>query len=195
MAAVAPGIRRSAVAVLLSGATRASVEDRAAPGGLEVLLTRRAWTMRTHRGEVSFAGGGVEAGDEFPVGTALREAKEEIDLDVGLVEVVGALEPLTTFTSDRVVLPVVGVTPERPAVVAAPLEVDAILHVPLRELLHPDCYHQELWSWGSEMRGAGIDATTDHPMHFFELEGDTVWGATAAMLHQLLSQLLVGPGR
>ena len=83
---------------------------------------------------------------------------------VGLVEVVGALRPLTTFTSDRVVLPVVAVTPERPVVVAEPAEVDAILHVPLAELLHPECYHEERWTWGDEMRGAivrGIDPTEE----------------------------------
>ena len=31
---------------------------------------------------------------------------------------------------------------------------------------------------------------TDHPMHFFDLPGDTIWGATAAMLSQLLRILL-----
>ncbi|MEI2655123.1 MAG: CoA pyrophosphatase [Microthrixaceae bacterium] len=190
MAAVAPDLRRSAVAVLISSLTRAGGVAAGGGSGVEVLLTRRAWTMRTHRGEVSFAGGAEEDGDDFPVGTALREASEEIALDLGLVEVVGALRPLTTFTSDRVVLPVVAVTPERPVVVAEPAEVDAILHVPLAELLHPECYHEERWTWGDEMRGAGISAVTDHPMHFFELVGDTIWGATAAMLHQLLTLLL-----
>jgi len=193
MAAADPTLRRSAVAVLLSGTTARGAEVTGGPG-VEVLLTRRSWSMRTHRGEVSFAGGGEEPGDDFPVGTALREACEEISLDVGLVEVVGALRPLTTFTSDRVVLPVVAVTPERPAVLAAPDEVDAILHVPLADLLHPDCYHEERWSWGDELRSAGIDRADDHPMHFFDLLGDTVWGATAAMLHQLLT-LLLAPSR
>lgn len=184
MERVSPGLRRSAVAALFSGS---------GPSGVEVLLTRRAWTMRTHRGEVSFAGGTEDPGDDFPAGTALREANEEVGLDLGLVEVVGAIAPLTTFTSDRVVLPVVMVTPQRPVVVAQPSEVDAILHVSIADLLHPDCYHEERWTWGDEMRGAGIDAVTDHPMHFFDLPGDTVWGATAAMLHRLLTILLASP--
>ena len=36
---------------------------------------------------------------------------------------------------------------------------------------------QELWEWGD-----GVE----RPIHFFELVGDTVWGATGAMLRQLL---------
>lgn len=181
MAQIEPGLRRSAVVVLVSGA-----DD-----GVELLFTRRSWDMRTHRGEVSFAGGGEEAGDDFPVGTALREACEEVSLDVGLVRVAGALGPLTTFTSDRVVVPVVGTTTERPSVVASPAEVDAILHVPLAELLEPGCYHEELWSW-SGLPDAGLGRADDHPMHFFDIVGDTIWGATANMVHQLLTLLLVG---
>ena len=99
------------------------------------------------------------------------------------------MESLTTFTSDRVVIPVVGLTTRRPAMEASPIEVDAVLHVPLAELLHPDCYHEERWSWGEDFEFRSAD---DHPMHFFELYGDTVWGATAAMVHQLLTVVLVG---
>lgn len=165
-------LRRSAVAVVVSDV---------GSGDVEVLLTRRSWGMRTHRGEVAFPGGAVESDDAFPVGTALREASEEVGLRPERVSVVGALDPLTTFTSDRVVIPVVTVAEGRPEVVAEPAEVDAILHVPVAELLHPDCYRQERWSWGHER---------DHVMHFFELPGDTVWGATAAMLTQLLTIVL-----
>lgn len=186
MGLVGAGLRRSAVAAILSTTT--------GPAGpsFEVLLTRRAWTMRTHRGEVSFPGGAEDPGDDFPTGTALREACEEVQFDPSSAEVVGALDPLTTFTSDRVVVPVVLVTPERPTVVASPAEVDAILHVSLADLLHPDTYHSELWSWDEafERVPGGVPARTDHPMHFYDLPGDTVWGATAAMLTQLLAALL-----
>ena len=186
--AMLPDIRRSAVAVIVSerGELDASGD---VGGGLELLLTRRAWGMRTHRGEVAFPGGAEDPGDEFPIGTALREATEEVGLDRDTVEVIGALDPLTTFTSDRVVIPVVGMTMRRPAMEASPVEVDAVLHVPLAELLHPDCYHEERWSWGEDFE---FRSAADHPMHFFDLHGDTIWGATAAMVHQLLTVVLVG---
>lgn len=167
-----PRLRRSAVAVVLSDV---------GGGELELLLTRRSWGMRTHRGEVAFPGGAVEPGDAFPVGTALRESREEVGLRASDVTIVGALDPLTTFTSDRVVVPVVAVASGRLDLVPEPAEVDAILHVPVTELLHPATYHQERWSW---------EGTTRYRMHFYELEGDTIWGATASMITQLLGVLL-----
>jgi hypothetical protein len=72
----------------------------------------------------------------------------------------------------------VAVLPGRPdALVASPHEVEAILHVPVSELLLDEVFREELWPIGELYR----------PITFFELEGDTVWGATAAMLRQLLA--------
>ena len=49
-------------------------------GEAHVVLTRRAQHLRTHRGEVSFPGGGEEPGESLWQ-TALREAEEEVALD------------------------------------------------------------------------------------------------------------------
>lgn len=191
-----PELRRSAVAVVLSPSEAGLGSAGRDGGGLDVVLTRRAWTMRTHRGEVSFPGGTEDPGDDFPVGTALREACEEVGLDPDAAEMAGALDPLTTFTSDRVVVPVVFLAGSPPTLVRSPHEVDGILRVPLHELVDPACYHQEVWTWGE---AAGVPSARNHPMHFFDLVGDTVWGATASMLDQLLSLLLTPspriPGR
>lgn len=143
--------------------------------GATVVLTRRSWHLRAHKGEVSFPGGGQETGEAL-TDTARREAWEETHLDPASVEIIGELDHLTTFTSQSFVVPFVGSLPGRPHLVANPSEVEAILHVPLRELLRPDVFHEEIWPlWGEERR-----------IFFFELYGDTVWGATAAMLRQLL---------
>ena len=48
--------------------------------------------------------------------------------------------------------------------------------VPLAELVRPDTYREEIWN-------IGVD---EFAIHFFELDDETVWGATARMLHQLL---------
>ena len=50
------------------------------PGGLTVILTRRADTLRSHTGQVALPGGRCDPG-ETPWTTALREAREEIGLD------------------------------------------------------------------------------------------------------------------
>ena len=145
-------------------------------GEAHVVLTRRASGLRVHGGEVSFPGGRQDA-DEDLVGTALREAHEEIGLDPATVEIIGELDHLSTVTSDSFIVPFVALLPGPPAdLTANPDEVAAVLHVPLVELFDPGVYREERW----DIFG------TQRSMFFFELVGDTVWGATAAMLRQLL---------
>jgi 8-oxo-dGTP pyrophosphatase MutT (NUDIX family) len=156
-----------------------------AGGGAVVVLTRRTWGLRTHRGEVSFPGGRVDPG-ELPVDGALREAKEEIDLDGSTVEIVGELDHLATVSSSSFIVPYVGVLSGRPRTRPNPAEVEAVLHVPLAELLDPDNFREELWTFpGGEARS----------IYFFELVGDTVWGATANLLRQLLGAVTGTLGR
>lgn len=148
-------------------------------GEVHVVLTRRAWHLRSHRGEVSFPGGRRDAGDETLWHTALREAMEEVALDPSLPERIGEIDHLATVTSRSFIVPYVGALPGRPTLQRSEDEVDAILHVPLRELLDPTIYRQERWGL------AGVD----RPIHFFELVGDTIWGATGAMLVDLLARI------
>jgi len=140
-----------------------------------IILTRRSAALRVHSGEVSFPGGGQEAGEDLR-DTARREACEEIGLDPGLVEIIGELDHLSTITSNSFIVPFVALLPGRPDLHASPAEVAAVLTVPLRELLDPDVFREERWELFGDERA----------MWFFELVGDTVWGATAAMLRQLL---------
>jgi 8-oxo-dGTP pyrophosphatase MutT (NUDIX family) len=145
-------------------------------GDVKVVLTRRAQHLRSHRGEVSFPGGGQDPG-EVLVQTALREAHEEIGLDPVNVEIIGELDHLATVMSRSFIVPFVGALPGRPALVPSPAEVELILHVPLADLLDPDAYHEERW---------GLPPM-DRPLIFFEIEGDTIWGATGAMLRNFLA--------
>ena len=71
----------------------------------------------------------------------------------------------------------------RPVLRPNPAEVDAVLLVPVAELLLDEVYREERWFWEGQER----------PIFFFELVGDTVWGATAAMLRQLLALALDRP--
>lgn len=144
-------------------------------GDTWVVLTRRAAALRVHSGEVSFPGGGQDAGEDLEE-TARREAWEEIGLPPSSVELIGELDHLSTITSNSFIVPYVGALPGRPNLTPSPAEVAAVLHVRLAELLSPGVFREERWDI------AGLD----RPIWFFELEGDTVWGATAAMLRQLL---------
>jgi 8-oxo-dGTP pyrophosphatase MutT (NUDIX family)/RimJ/RimL family protein N-acetyltransferase len=143
--------------------------------GAEVVLTRRSWILSSHRGEVSFPGGRADPG-EHPHDTALREAHEEIGLHRDDADIVGELDQIATVVSRSVIVPVVAHLHSRPNVRPMTAEVDRILTVPLVEFLAPRTYRSERW---------GLD--WERVVHFFELDDETVWGATGRMLFQLLS--------
>ncbi len=149
------------------------------PQGPEVLLTRRSWELRHHRGEVSFPGGRLDPG-ETPVAAALREANEEVGLDPAQVSVHGELGHLNTVVSRSYIVPKVATVPERFSLRAETMEVDRVMWVPLAEFTRAGTYRSEMW---------GIDGT-HRLLHFFELDDETVWGATAHMIVDLLCRSL-----
>lgn len=149
-------------------------------GSAEVLLTKRSRHLSNHQGEVSFPGGRLDPGETFEA-AAVREASEEVGLDPTIVDIVGRLDPLNTLVSRSYIVPVVATVPSAAAVAPATTEVDEVFWVPLSELTRADTYREERW-------GTGPD---EHPIFFFELERETVWGATARVLRQLLSAVLV----
>ncbi len=161
------------VGVLRSSAVLVLLHD--GPRGPEVLLTKRAAEMRNHRGEMSFPGGRVDGAESFEQ-TALREANEEVGLMADSVELIGRLDPLVTVVSNSYIQPVVAVAADRPLTSAASPEVDRVMWVPFAELLHADTFREEVWTLPFGVR----------PIYFFELTDETVWGATARVLHQLL---------
>ena len=151
---------------------------------LHVLLTRRAWGLRTHSGEMAFPGGRCEL-DESTRDAAVREAWEETALEPDDVETLGELDHLTTVTRRAYIVPQVAVIEAPMYLRANPAEVEQILSVPVSELLSGDVYREEQWGVPGQHR----------PIYFFELIGNTVWGATAAILRQGLAMLVgANPG-
>lgn len=145
-------------------------------GETHVVLTKRPETMPSHQGEIAFPGGKREPTDSSLVAAALREAYEEIGLEPDAVEVVIELDTIATVASAFTISPFVGVLAEPPVLKPHPREVVDVFAVPVSELLGPEAYREELWDlWGAY-----------RPMAFFELPGETVWGATARILSRLL---------
>jgi hypothetical protein len=92
-------------------------------------------------------------------------------------------------------VPFVALLPDVPVLDPNPSEVDAVLHVPVRELLLDEVFREERWKFAIPPPWVPPDlVATDEPaersIFFFELVGDTVWGATAAMLRHLLGMAL-----
>lgn len=158
-------------------------------GESRVLLTRRAGHLRTHTGEVSFPGGRLEPG-ETPEEGALREAAEEVALEPSLVEFIGRLSPLGTFSSGTTITPVVGVLECRPKVTANPSEVERVFDVALAELAEPQIFREERWLVPDRFRSRPVDSDGSFPVWFFELDHDTIWGATARILMEILRLVL-----
>jgi 8-oxo-dGTP pyrophosphatase MutT (NUDIX family) len=161
-------------------------------GEAHLILTKRPDTMPSHQGEIAFPGGRFQPStDAALVDAALRETEEEIGVAAGDIEVAAELDALATVGSRFSITPFVGLL--RPNLVLAPdpREVVRVFDVPLSELLDDEVFREERWELtGPTPPGWGPEA--DRAIHFFELEGETVWGATARILTSLLTHLTEG---
>lgn len=143
-------------------------------GVARLVLTERADRGGHHSGEVSFPGGRAEPDDVDLVGTALREAREEVGLDPEQagVRVVGMLSMQWIPVSNFTVTPVVAVAERRPLLTPQPAEVAAILEAPLAAFLPGG----ELRMVEREIRGWQIRYAA------YPIDGLNVWGMTARVL-------------
>ena len=157
-------------------------------GEARVILTRRASSLRSHRGEVSFPGGRLDPGEDAPT-AALREAYEEIALSPAQVTMEGWIHPVMTVVSASLIIPLVATVPGRPHVVASPDEVERVFDVALRDLADPGIFHEERWSFPGNPVPGSPDGSFG--VWFFEVEGEMIWGATARMIHELLRVVLL----
>ncbi|MBI3178514.1 MAG: CoA pyrophosphatase [Deltaproteobacteria bacterium] len=147
------------------------------PGGLDVILTRRAANLDDHAGQVAFPGGRLEAGESAEQG-ALREAYEELAIPPERVDIVGRLDPMTTITGYHVV-PVVGRLAEDVIPVPDPREVARVFSVPLVEFLREERWQRREHAW----RGNRLW------VWHFPHDGEDVWGATGMMLRSMVELL------
>lgn len=161
-------------------------------GQARVLLTVRSNRLRAHQGEVAFPGGKLDVGETI-VEAAFREAREEVGLDPAGAAVLGRLTALPTVSSNTHMTPVVAVLPGRPATDPAPDEVARIFDVALAELLADGVFVEELWSVPGRT-GADGRPGEEFPVWFYTAAGETIWGATARVLTELLCLVLALPG-
>ena len=157
--------RASAVLIGLFQSTR----------GVEVILTRRSHQLTNHRGEISFPGGRLDDG-ETVIDAALRETHEEIGISPNEAEIIGELNGMATVVSNSHIVPVVARFEQRPKMQPMNSEVDRVFTVPLRELTRTDTYSQEYW----------VFPNREFQINFFYLDDETIWGATARMLLQVM---------
>jgi 8-oxo-dGTP pyrophosphatase MutT (NUDIX family) len=148
-----------------------------------VLLTRRTDHLHDHPSQISFPGGRAEPDDADATATALREAREEIGLAEGEVEVLGTLPTYTTSTG-FVVTAVVGLIRPGVPLQPDPFEVAEVFEVPLGWLMNP-ANHQRHAVLMSGYRREFLSIPWQGPGPDGRVQRYFIWGATAAMLRNL----------
>jgi 8-oxo-dGTP pyrophosphatase MutT (NUDIX family) len=143
---------------------------------VHVVLTKRTENVSTHQGQVSFPGGSWEEADATLRDTALREAEEEVGLRPSDVEVIGVLDDVPTNVSGFLVRPFVAEIPHPYEFVHDASEVAHVFSPPL-----------ELFSDASRRRTERRERDgVAYDIHYYDVDGNVVWGATARMLVHLL---------
>jgi 8-oxo-dGTP pyrophosphatase MutT (NUDIX family) len=143
-----------------------------------LVLTVRTDHLQTHAGQVAFPGGRSEPSDDDAVATALRESEEEVGLERAWVTPLGYLDCFETI-SGFCITPVVAKIAAEAQLYPAPDEVAEVFEVPLAFLLEP----ANLRRYTMEFRGH------QRAMVEFVHGGHRIWGATAAMLYNLLERM------
>ncbi len=180
MLPVTDAARRAAVLVLFGVLDGAPEHVGASmPQELDVLLLRRAATLSTHAGQIAFPGGRLESGEDGTT-AALREAVEEVGLDVTGVEVLGTLPDAPLVVSDHLVTPVLGwwTKPSQVAAVDANETVD-VFRIGVADLVDP----ANRWTAIANRAGRAFRAPA------FQVGDVLVWGFTAILLSGLLDGL------
>ena len=95
-------------------------------------------------------------------------------------------EARATVAARFVLTPFVGLLAARPQLRPDPTEVVRAFDVPISELLSDEVFREERWD---VPRDLGVTPGRDRPIHFYELAGETVWGATARILTGFLEHL------
>jgi 8-oxo-dGTP pyrophosphatase MutT (NUDIX family) len=172
------GGREAAVLVLFSGPEELPDDaGGAVPDDADLLLTVRAATLRHHAGQAAFPGGTSDAGDDGPVATALREAREETGIDTDRLHPLAILERIFIPPSGFHVVPVLAYSPDPgPVAVVNHAETAVVARVPVRALTDP-AHRLMIFRRGLGRRLAGPA---------FLLDEMLVWGFTGQVISAML---------
>ncbi len=144
---------------------------------INTILTLRPSYDGVHSGQVSFPGGKLDPTDESLAAAALREAEEEVGLNRNEIKLIGNLSNLYIPPSNFLVSPFVGIMDKKPELTKNEREVEKIIEVPITYFLNESIK-------GKKMITPREFVTFEAP--YYDVEGHTVWGATAMMLSEMM---------
>lgn len=145
---------------------------------VQVALTLRSANLSSHRGQVSFPGGRRDPTDGSARAAALRETEEELGIVPESVEVLTRLSDAFSING-YVVSPFVGWLETEPAFRPNPAEVARVIVADVERLMAPEIHRCEVLTRGGER----------YPVHYFDYDGDVVWGLTGGILHGLFRRV------
>jgi 8-oxo-dGTP pyrophosphatase MutT (NUDIX family) len=159
----AGSLKRAAVAIAL-------VEVGEGGHATALLLTLRAASLRTHRGQWALPGGRCDRG-ETAIDAALRELHEELGLELNPNSVLGRLDDYPT-RSGYLITPVVVWAPARAAISPNPQEVASVHRIGLDAIEHERAFDF-----------TGIPESTRRVIRFHH-DGAIIHAPTAALIYQ-----------
>ncbi len=142
-----------------------------------LLFTERTTHLEHHAGEISFPGGGYDHADTDLTATALRETEEELGIVRSQVQILGRLDDFYSVHGYHVV-PFVGTIPRPDNLRQDPFEIAGTFEAPLDHFRDPSIHRIENWQ----------HLGRTHPVDFYEFDQHTIWGLTAAILHQFIEE-------
>ncbi|RQW06204.1 MAG: CoA pyrophosphatase [Calditrichaeota bacterium] len=140
-----------------------------------IIFTKRTDWVETHKGQISFPGGGEDETDKTLRDTAIRETYEEIGILPENIEIIGQMDDFYTVT-DFIVSPFVGFVKNKFEYRLDEREVDRILEVPLELFLEDSSFEVKKWDHGGKA----------YDVYFYHYGDDVIWGATAFILNRFI---------
>jgi len=142
----------------------------------KIIMTERPKSMNQHAGEISFPGGKWKDDDNDLLETAIRETKEEIDLDIRRNQVIGQLAPVTTLNSGFKITGFISILDDIPKL-NSNAEIETIFQIPITSFL----------------KTLADDTDPNHrsiqEMFILTHNNKIIWGASARMLKQMVDVL------
>jgi len=161
-----PPPRHSSIAIILHSQENAPFEL--------LFILRSAFGI--HGGQVAFPGGKIEP-NETPLQCAIRETKEEINLDLTEDNFIGMLSPVFIPPSHMIVHPLVFFLKEKNETLTLTEEVDDFFWIQ-HTVIHPD----KIITKPHYLKA--FDET--RPIKGIALNDEFLWGASAMMSQELM---------
>lgn len=151
---------------------------------LKIVFIRRGEYVGIHSGQIAFPGGRYEDDDADLCETAMREAEEEIGVSRDSYEIIGQLSDLYVPPSNFLVRAFVAYAPRRPSYIPDPREVQEVIELDFSHFFNSTNIKVKDFPAHNSLNN------TSAP--YFDVEGVTIWGATAMMLTELVDLTVNG---